>query len=56
MTVYIKDSVGLCDLNPITVTPNGTDTIEGVNGTYLINSAFGVVGFISDGIAGWYAI
>lgn len=56
MTVYLKDSVGQADINNISVTPNGTDTIDGVNAAYKINSALSVAGFISDGVAGWYVI
>lgn len=56
LTVYLKDGVGTASTNPITVVPDGTDTIDAANDDYIINSDFSVKGFISDGVAGWYVI
>lgn len=54
MTVYIKDGTG--STNAITVTPDGSDTIDGVASTYTMNTPYGVNGFISDGVSAWYVI
>ncbi len=56
MTVFVKDGVGSANLNPITVTPDGTDTIDTVNASVLVDFSFGCIGFISNGVSGWYAI
>lgn len=39
----------------ITISPNGTDTINGVNAGVTIAVAFGRKVFFSDGISGWFA-
>lgn len=51
---YIKDAEGQAQTNNITITPNGTDEIDNVNGNYLIDWNLGVVGLISDGVNKWY--
>lgn len=56
MTVYIKDYVGSADTNNVSVVPLGTDTIDGVNSTFLIDSKFSCIGFISNGVANWMPI
>lgn len=37
----VVDSGGVCDLSPITIVPNGTDTIQGLNVNYILNSPGG---------------
>lgn len=56
MYVYLKDSTGECQTNNITVSPNGSDLIDGSNSDYIVdwNNAF--VGFISDGVSKWYVM
>lgn len=56
MTVVLKDSTGTAETNNITVTPNGSDTIDTVNGNYTINSNFASIWLISDGVSAWYVL
>ena len=56
MTVYIKDSFGSATANPVSIAPNGTDTIEGVSAAFSLNASYSSIGLISDGVAGWYVI
>lgn len=50
---WIKDRVGSSASNNISVVPNGTDTIDGVNTTRRLAEAYGVWMFVSDGISNW---
>lgn len=50
----IKDATGSAGTNNISVVPNGTNTIDGVNATYRLANDFGWWFFISDGVAAWY--
>lgn len=50
----IKDIVGKANINPITVTPNGTDQIEGINTNYNLAANWTGVSLTSDGISNWY--
>jgi hypothetical protein len=56
MFFMAKDVTGSAQTNNISVVPDGTDTIEGVNGTYICNTGFGAWGFISDGVSAWYVV
>lgn len=56
MLFHIKDKSGSAQTNNITVTPNGTDTIDGVNSDFTINENKATFGFISDGVSAWYVI
>lgn len=56
MMVGIKDGTGTASTYNITITPNGTDTIDGVNADYLIQEDFGMRFFLSDGVSKWYVI
>ena len=50
----IKDISGLAATNNISVVPNGTNQIEGVAATYLLNKNNGWWFFISNGLDAWY--
>jgi hypothetical protein len=56
MFVMVKDKTGSAQTNNITVAPNGTDTIEGVNASWVISTNRASVGFISDGVSAWYVV
>jgi hypothetical protein len=56
MTVYIKDKSLNAQTNNITITPNGTDTIDGANTNYVVNANGVNIGLISDGVSAWYVI
>lgn len=56
MFCIIKDRDGLSLTNNITVTPNGTDTIDGVNASFVIQENAAAYGFISDGVSAWYVV
>lgn len=49
----IKDVSGQAWTNNISVVPNGTNTIDGVNATRKLNDNFGWTFFISDGVSNW---
>lgn len=50
----IKDTSGLAGTNKITIHPNGTNTIEGVNADYLLDKNYGWWFLISDGVSAWH--
>lgn len=56
MWVNIKDVTGSAASNNITVSPNGSDTIEGVNGDWTINETYAGITLMSDGTAGWWIV
>lgn len=56
MFFMLKDAAGLAQTNNITVHPDGTDLIEGVNDDYLVNENLASRGFISDGVSKWYVV
>jgi hypothetical protein len=56
MFFMVKDRVGSAATNNITVTPDGTDTIDDDNADYLLDTGFGSWGFISDGVSAWYVV
>jgi len=49
---FIKDVAGSSETNNISVTPNGTDTIDG-SALYQIGDNFAAVAVVSDGIGNW---
>lgn len=53
MMVGVKDYTGSGSTNNITVTPDGTDTIDSVNGSDLIQEDYGMRFYISDGVSAW---
>lgn len=54
MLVVIKDKSLNAATNVITITPDGTDTIDGANDDYLIDYDGGAAILISDGVSAWY--
>ena len=56
MHFIIKDKLGNAAVNNITIAPNGVDTIENVNASYLIDANFMSLGLISDGSSNWAVI
>lgn len=56
MYCIVKDASGLAATNNITITPDGTDTLEGVNSSYTIDANRAAVGLISDGVSAWHVV
>lgn len=50
----IKDTSGNAKNNNITITPAGSDTIEGVNSSYALTSNHGSWVFVGDGSGAWH--
>lgn len=53
MYVIIVDSLGLAGTNPITITPNGTNRIAGLNTARQLKTPWGAWGLISNGTEDW---
>ena len=54
---YIKDGKGDAGTNAITVTPSGTDAIDGLTGTQLqITTNYGILQIAPDPLGGWVII
>lgn len=51
-----KDVGGNFDTNPFTVTPNGADTIEGLNNPREYRTNYGAVTYTTDGISKWWGV
>lgn len=56
MFVMIKDGNGSAQTNNITITPDGTDAIDGVSSSYLMKSNYQSIGLVSDGVSNWYVV
>lgn len=56
MFFAIRDIGFNASTHNISAVPNGTDTIEGSNSTYLLNVSGASWSFISDGVSAWYII
>jgi len=56
LTVVIKDKTGTASAFPITITPNGADTIDNVASSYLLNFDHGSFTLISDAASNWAVI
>lgn len=56
MYCHIKDISGAAATNNITITPNGSDSIDGVVGSFLVDANYESVNLISDGISAWYVV
>lgn len=54
-SITVKDANGTAATNNISVTPNGTDQIDGVNAAVVLNSARAYLTLYSDG-ANWHII
>jgi hypothetical protein len=53
----ILDQTGNCtSAITITVAPNGTDDIDGVNASVVLNTAYAHIGLISDGVSKWTVV
>ena len=52
--VVLKDQNGSAQTNNITISPNGSDTIDGSNSDYTFETNFGAIQLISDGTSAWY--
>lgn len=50
----VKDISGLAGINPITIVPNGSDTIDGLAAAFALRVNRGAWEFISDGTSNWY--
>lgn len=51
-----KDSTGSAQTNNISIVPNGTDTIEGLNVTKVLQTNWGSWTLVNDGTSAWYMI
>ncbi len=56
MFFMIKDGAQAAQTHNITVTPDGSDTIDGLNSDYIVDANNACVGFISDGASKWYVV
>lgn len=56
MYVHIKDVTGSATTNNITITPDGTDSIDGEATSYSIRADYESLLLISDGISAWYVL
>lgn len=56
MFLMVKDGEGLAATNNITITPDGTDLIDGANDDYLIDANYKSIGLVSDGVSKWYVV
>ena len=54
--IVVKDSAGYSDVNSITVTRQGGDTIDGIDTSRALGGIAGSFKFISDGDSVWYEI
>lgn len=56
MFFMIKDGGGQAQDNNISIVPDGSDTIDGVNATYKIDFNYGSLGLVSDGVSKWHVV
>lgn len=56
MWLGIKDINGQAATNNISVAPDGSDTIDGVNATLALNENYTARYLMSDGVSAWYII
>ena len=54
--IVIKDISGKADTYNITITPNGSDTIEGVSASLPLRTGYGRIHLVCDGTSGWWVI
>lgn len=51
----VKDIDGMANVNPITITPNGTDTIDTHTGNFVMSTINASQRFVTDGSSKWFA-
>lgn len=56
MFFMVKDGGGAAQTNNISIVPDGTDTIDGSNSTYLVDANYASVGLVSDGVSKWFVV
>lgn len=56
MFFIAKDVTGSAQTNNISFVPDGSDTIDGDNSTFLGNINYGSWSFVSDGVSAWYLV
>ena len=54
--IVVKDAGGYSDVNGITISRQGSDTIDGINTSVSIPNPAGWLRFVSDGNSSWYQI
>jgi hypothetical protein len=54
--IVVKDSAGYANVNSITISKAGSDTIEGVSDTITLNKIAQFTRLISDGSSNWFEI
>lgn len=54
--IVVKDYNGNSELLPISIVPNGTDSIDGLSSGIALDSNFGALYLISDGSSSWFAV
>lgn len=52
--LVVKDETGNAGTSTITITPNGTETIDGVNASVTITTAYGLKRLYADGNGHWF--
>jgi len=52
----IKDEGGACTAKPLSVSPNGTDKIDGVNAAQLLNVNYESITIVCNGADAWFII
>lgn len=56
MLVMVKDAAGYANQNNITVSGAGSDTVEGIGSTIVLNNIAQKTTLISDGVSNWAEI
>lgn len=55
-TIFIKDVIGAANTNNITLHPDGTDTIEGINADRPLAANWGAWHMIANANGAWYML
>jgi hypothetical protein len=56
-TLTVVDESGACSSTlAISLAPNGTDTIDGLNSSAIISVAYGSIGLMSNGVSKWVVV